>query len=213
VAFVTLTQPPVFIQQGEYSARLTRNFLDLVATEGVTASGDFEVSERAASPAMQVDVAPGRAFITGDDIPNQFRYVALSEDVVELVVQPADLVDPRIDLVVVRILDSDAGVVGDEARVEIIAGVPDASPVAPTVPPTALALAEVAVAANVVSILNADITDLRVQAAAVFPQRIDTLDDVDVTTVVDGDILQYFGGTWLSTPFPPPLDPFFLMGA
>ena len=195
---VTLTQPPVFIQQGEYSARLTRLFLDLVATEGQVGAGDFEVTERSASPAMQVDVAAGRAFITGDDIANQFRYVTLSENVVEVSVDVADLVDPRIDLVVVRVLDSDAGVVGDEAKVEVITGTPAAVPVVPATPSTALPLASIAVAANAATITDANITDLRVQATTPFPARIDTLGDVSVSSEVDGDLLVYSGGTWVN---------------
>lgn len=198
MASVTLTQPPVFIQQGEYSARLTRLFLNLVATEGTVAAGDFEVSERAAAPAMQVDIAAGRAFIVGDDITNQFTYVTLSENVVEVSVDPADLVDPRIDLVVVRVLDSDAGVVGDEARVEVITGTPAGVPVVPATPPTALPLARIAVAANAASITDANITDLRVQATTPFPARIDTLGDVSVSSEVDGDLLVYSGGTWVN---------------
>lgn len=168
MASVTLTQPPVFIQQGEYSARLTRLFLDLVATEGVVAADDFAVSERAASPAMQVDIAAGRAFVTGDDVTNQFRYVVLLENFVEVSVDPADLTDPRIDLVVLRVLDSDAGVVGDEARVEVITGTPAPAPAVPATPPTALPLASIAVAANAASITNANITSLRVQATSPF---------------------------------------------
>jgi len=165
---VTLTQPPVFIQQGEYSARLTRLFLDLVATEGVVGVNDFTVTERAASPAMQVDIAAGAAFITGDDIPNQFRYVALAENVVEVSVDPADLADDRIDLVVVRVLDSDAGVVGDEAKVEVITGTPASVPVVPSTPNTALPLAQISVAANAASIADSDITDLRVRSTSPF---------------------------------------------
>lgn len=198
--FITLTQPPVFIQQGEYSARLTRNFLDLVATEGIVGAGDFGVTERAAAPAMQVDVAVGRAFITGDDIPNQFRYVVLAEDVTEVPVEPADLVDPRIDLVVVRVLDSDAGVVGDEARVEVITGTAAGSPVVPATPPTALPLAHIAVAANAASILDANITDVRTTAGSAFPASIDTLAGVTLTSEADGDLLVYdsSGGAWVN---------------
>jgi hypothetical protein len=165
---VILTQPPAFLQQGEYSARLTRNFLNLVATEGVTGTNEFAVTERAAAPAMQVDVAAGRAFIDGDDIPNQFSYVAFSENVVEVEVDVADTTDPRIDLVVVRVLDSDAGVVGDDAVVEVITGTPNPAPTVPATPPTALPLASIAVAANVTTITDSDITDLRVQAESPF---------------------------------------------
>lgn len=193
---VTLTQPPTFLQQGEYSARLTRSFLDLVATEGVVGAGDFEVTERAASPAMQVDVAAGRAFVYGDDITNQFAYVALSEGVVEVAVEAADVTDDRIDLVVVRVLDSDAGVVGDEAKVEVITGTPDPSPTVPSTPDTALTLASIFVTANAATITDSDITDLRTTASSPFPATVATLGDVDVSGVNDGDYLVYSGGTW-----------------
>jgi hypothetical protein len=163
---VTLPQPPIFIQQGEYSARLTRNITSLLAKEGVVgdtlAGAGFAASERAAAPAMQVDVSAGRAFVDGDDIPNQGNYLVVSEDVVEVPVPPADTAEDRIDLVVLRVLDSDAGVVGDEAQVVLIEGTPDPSPTVPAVPDTAIALASVYVAANVIAILDADITDLRV---------------------------------------------------
>lgn len=195
---VTLTQPPVFIQQGEYSARLTRLFLDLVATEGVVAAGDFEVTERAAAPAMQVDVAAGRAFITGDDISNQFRYVALSEGVVEVSVEAADVTNDRIDLCVVRVLDSDAGVVGDEARIDVITGTPDPSPTVPATPNTALPLASIYVTANAATITDADITDLRVTATSPFPSTVESLGDTNITSVSAGDTLVYSGGTWVN---------------
>jgi len=165
VPAITLTQPPIFIQQGEYSARLTRNITSLLAKEGVVgdtlSDAGFATSERAAAPAMQVDVSAGRAFVDGDDIPNQGNYLVVSESVVEVPVEPADTVADRIDLLVLRVLDSDAGVIGDEARVELITGTPAGSPVAPALPPTAIPLAEVLVQANVIAILDVDITDLR----------------------------------------------------
>jgi hypothetical protein len=192
---VILVQPPAFLQQGEYSARLTRNFLNLVATEGVTGSSEFAVTERAASPAMQVDVAAGRAFIDGDDIPNQFTYVAFSEDVVEITVEPADTVDDRIDLVVVRVLDSDAGVIGDDALIEVITGTPDPSPVVPATPPTALPLASIDVVANAATITNSDITDLRVQSLPAFAAPVQSVNAQTGTVVLDASDVGAYADT------------------
>lgn len=162
---VTLAQPPIFIQQGEYSARLTRNITSLLAKEGVVGdtldNAGFQVSQRAVSPAMQVDVTAGRAFVDGDDIPNQGNYLVVVEELVEVAVDPADSTDDRLDLLVLRVLDSDAGVVGDEAQLQLITGVPDPLPVLPALPDTCIPLAQVLVQANVIAILDADLTDLR----------------------------------------------------
>ena len=198
MATVSLPQPPIFIQQGAYSARLTRNIVDLLGTEGIIGAGDFAASERAAAPAMQVDVAAGRALVDGDDIPNQYTYLAVSEGLVEVPVAAADTVDDRIDLLVLRVLDSDAGVVGEEARVELITGVPDPSPVAPALPPTAIALAEVLVQANVIAILDTDITDVRSRARTFDNLPLGDLADVDLTGAADGEALVLRNGEWVA---------------
>lgn len=195
---VTLTQPPIFIQEGQYSARLTRNITSLIGTEGMIDTGDFVVSERATAAAMQVDIAPGRALIDGDDIANQQNYFVVSETIVELPVPAADVTNPRIDLVVLRVLDSDAGVVGDEALVELIEGTPAGSPTVPSVPATAVPLAQIAVGANVLSILNANITDVRTFSAPLVNFDLDGLRDVDVPSPSTGDVLTYDGSDWIA---------------
>lgn len=203
MAAVTLAQPPIFIQQGDYSARLTRNILSLIATEGVVATGDFAVSERAASAAMQVGVAVGRAFVDGDDIANQHNYLVVSEEIIEVAVPTSDVTNDRIDLVVLRVLDSDAGVVGDEAQVELIEGTPDPSPSVPATPDTAIPLAQVLVQANVIAILDANITDLRVQAESFLapPLDLNNLGDVNVPAPADGQALVYdeASGQWIAS--------------
>lgn len=200
---VTLAQPPIFIQQGEYSARLTRNITSLIATEGVVGASSLVVSERAATPAMQVDVSAGRAFVDGDDIANQGNYLVAVEEFVEVAVPTADTVDPRIDLLVLQVLDSDAGVVGDEARLFLIEGTPAPSPVVPAVPNTAIPLASIAVGANVIAILDANITDLRVQAESFLapPLDLNDLGDVNVPAPADGQALVYdeASGQWIAS--------------
>ncbi len=195
---VTLTQPPLFLQQGEYSARLTRNITSFIGTEGIIGAGDFAVTERAAAVAMQVEVAPGRAVVDGDDIPNQRAYFAVSEETVEVPVPAADPTNPRIDLVVLRVLDSDAGVVGDEAQVELIEGTPAGSPVVPSLPPTAIPLAQIAVGANVIVILQANITDLRTLSNPLTSFDLDQLNDVNAPSPSDGDALVYQNGEWVA---------------
>jgi len=154
--------PPIFQQNNQYSARVTRQLIDDIATEGVVGAGHFAVTQRAAGAAMSVEVSAGRAYITGDDQANQGRYLCVSETTEELLVAAADTTDPRIDLVVAEVRDPNAGgASGDDWQFRIIEGTPDVSPVAPAVPDSAIALAEIEVDANVTSILDADITDLR----------------------------------------------------
>jgi hypothetical protein len=61
----------------EYSALDARALLEAIyLTEGVTgALTSLEVSQRAAGPNFSVDVAAGFAVITGDDVPDQGRYL------------------------------------------------------------------------------------------------------------------------------------------
>lgn len=198
MATVTLTQPPLFLQQGEYSARLTRNIVSFIGTEGIIGTTDFAVNERVAAPAMQVEVSPGRAVVDGDDIANQRAYFAVSEETVELPVPAADPTNPRIDLVVLRVLDSDAGVVGDEAQIELVEGTPAGSPTPPAVPDTAIPLAQIAVGANVIVILQANITDLRDGSTPLTTFDLDALADVDVSSAVQGDYLVYDGSEWVT---------------
>lgn len=195
---VTLTQPPLFLQEGEYSARLARNITAFIGSEGVIATNDLKVQERAAAPAMQVEILAGRAVVDGDDIPNQRAYFAVSEETVELPVPASDPTNPRIDLVVLRVLDSDAGIVGDEAQIQLIEGTPNVAPTVPAVPDTAIALAEIAVGANVIVILEANITDRRVSSTPLVQPDLDDLADVDVSGAVQGDYLVYDGSEWVT---------------
>jgi hypothetical protein len=165
--------PPIFQQNNQYSARVTRQLIDDVATEGVVGVGHFAVTERAAGAAMSVEVAAGRAYIVGDDQANQGTYLCISEATEELPVAAADSTDPRIDLVVAEVRDPNAGgVSGDDWQFRVIEGTPGVSPVAPAVPDSAIPLAEIDVAANVTSILDADITDLRTFGGKPLPKGV-----------------------------------------
>ena len=197
--------PPLFQQNREYSARVTRQFLDLIGTEGVVEADGFEVTERQAGAAMAVEVKPGRAFITGDDQAFQGNYLVANEAVVELPVEGADPADARIDRVVLQVRDPNAGgPAGDDVVFTILTGTPAAVPVAPTLPDTAISLATIEVEAAVSSIFDADITDTRAFAANPLapPPALDDLTDVDASTPGDGDLLQYESGSgsWQSVP-------------
>jgi hypothetical protein len=154
--------PPIFQQNSQYSARVTRQFLDDVATAGVVGPNAFAVTERGAGAAMAVDVAAGRAYIRGTDQANQGLYLCITEATVEVPVEPADPSLGRIDLVVAEVRDPNAGgVAGDDWQFRVVEGTPDAAPVVPSVPDSAIALAEIVVGAGVTSIQDVSLTDRR----------------------------------------------------
>lgn len=161
---------PIWLQNGSYSARLDRTFADVLFTEGVInpGGGDLLVSERAAGPNNTVDIAVGIAVVEGDDETNQGKYVVRNDAVVNLPFTPAPTSDARIDLVILEINDSTAGSLrtpADLANFRVIAGVASGAPVAPALPDTAIALAEVLRTTGDSFIDNSMITDERAPAS------------------------------------------------
>lgn len=104
------------------------------------------------TPDMTVTVKAGKVWING--------YIMINDDDYILTIEPADGLLNRIDRIVARY-----DVVDREIRIEVKKGTFASSPVAPTLQRDAdsyeLALADIVVNAGVVSILEANITDLR----------------------------------------------------
>lgn len=106
-------------------------------------ANELDVSEHSPT-GLVVVVTRGRANISG-----HIRHYPTQD----LTITAADPTDPRIDTVsVVR-----------DGTVVVTTGTPDPTPVAPVGPANSIPIAEVAVAALAVVILNADITDVRVR--------------------------------------------------
>lgn len=169
-------QPPAFHGLASWSytgARVRRTLQSILAdAERIVGTGDLLVAP--SSPAaMSVQVAPGRLWLNGDAVVRQGVYLLeQSTALTGLTIATAHATLPRIDLVVARDFDSspDGGSAGSDAgTIEVITGTPNASPVAPTVPGSAVALAEVRVNAAVTSILAASITDRRPMPMTVTP--------------------------------------------
>jgi hypothetical protein len=162
---VTIPTPPIWTQNRKYSARLDRNFADILFGEGVLdpGGGDFAIAET--SPlSNSVVVDPGRAIIQGDDELNQGKYVVRLESLVNVLLQPAPTSDARIDLIVLQVNDSVAGSVrtpADVAQIDVIEGAVSAVPVMPAVPDTAIPLASVLRTTGDTFIDNSMITDER----------------------------------------------------
>lgn len=154
--------PPSWLRDGCHTAEGDRQiFSALVCTEGVSdvLDGSLQVTDGAAG--LQVNVAAGRAFIQGDSVSDQGMYVVYNDATEVLTATTANPTNPRIDLVVARVRDSQYTGSDDDWILEIVAGTPAASPVAPALPSTAIALAQISVLAGATTLAAGDITDLR----------------------------------------------------
>lgn len=163
---VVLVNPPNWMQNRKYSARLDRTFTEVLFGEGVLnpGAGQFDVTQNPIGLDNSVQVAPGIAFIDGDDEANQGTYIARLEVSTNVALGPAPTANARIDLLVLRVNDSTAGssaLPEDVAALDVIEGVVSVAPVVPSVPDTAIPIASVLRTLGDTFIDNAMITDQR----------------------------------------------------
>ena len=142
-----------------------RDFLMPGVIQGI--GTNFAVTQRGAGANMSVDVAAGRALvnITNTNLtPSKTYNVYFDSDAVENVaITAADLSNPRIDIICLKVdvsQNPDSGS-GNIATIIAVAGTPSGSPAVPATPANCLKLAHVAVAASAASIVNANVTDSR----------------------------------------------------
>lgn len=157
---------PLWLQNVDYPAQADRALFAELWDEGVLDLASFAVTQRAAGANMSVDVAVGRAVVTGDDQANQGNYLVTSDALINAAIGAAPGSNSRIDRVVLRINDPNAGgPAGDSATVAVIAGTAAASPVAPATPTSAISLATIGpIPVGTVAITTAMITDTRLLA-------------------------------------------------
>lgn len=163
----TLAQPPIWLQGGVYPARIDRQLVQAVATEGVVApnlaSTSLKVTERGAGANNSCDVAAGFAIVQGDNISYQGRYLVVNEVVVNVTFGAAPGVGTRIDGLYLQVNDpTSGGGAGDNAVLDVVLGPGGAT--LPTLPASAIFLAYVTRTAGDVSITNSMITDARTLA-------------------------------------------------
>ena len=159
---MALRTPPSWLQQGSHPAendRLTTQAL--WRTTGIVDSTDLAVTQ-SSTPAMTVSVAAGYAVIVGTTQTNMGAYMVYNDGAVTLSLTASSPTLPRIDLVCATVNDAFYTGVLNNVTFQVIAGVPNASPVAPALPANSISLARIAVAANATSIVNANITSTRV---------------------------------------------------
>ena len=158
---MTLRTPPSWLQNGSHPAendRLTTQAL--WATTGIIKSDSLAVTQN--SPAgMSVLVSSGWAAIVGTTQANMGTYVGYNDASVVLSLTTANPTNPRIDRVCLTVNDAYYTGALNNAVLQVVAGTPAGSPVAPALPANSISLATVAVGAGVTSITNANITDTR----------------------------------------------------
>jgi hypothetical protein len=111
---------------------------------------------------MTVSVAAGHALVEGTQTATQGLYIAYNDAAVTVAVTTASPTLPRIDRVCLTVQDAYyGGTANNQVILQVIAGTPNASPVAPAEPANSLTLATLAIAANQTTIVNGNITDAR----------------------------------------------------
>jgi hypothetical protein len=181
---MTLRTPPSWLQNGSHPAendRLTTQAL--WATTGIIKSDSLAVTQN--SPAgLSILVASGWAAIVGTTQANMGTYVGYNDATVVLSITTADPTNPRVDLVCLTVNDAYYTGALNNAVLQVVAGTPAGSPVAPALPANSISLATVAVGAGATAITNANITDTRVLVTTNIPES--------------GDISSVTAGTGLS---------------
>ena len=186
---MTLRTPPSWLQNGSHPAendRLTTQAL--WATTGIIKSTSLAVT--ANSPVgMSVRVASGWAAIVGTTQANMGTYVGYNDATDTLTITTANPTNPRIDLVCMTVNDSYYSGATNNAVLQVIAGTPAGTPVAPSLPANSISLATVAVGAGVTQINSGNITDTRVETTTNVPVT------GDITSVTAGNGLSGGGSS------------------
>jgi hypothetical protein len=159
---MTLRTPPSWLQNGSHPAENDRlSTQALYATTGIIGSTSLAVTQNS-PPGMSVRVASGWAAVIGTTQANMGAYTVFNDAQDVLTITTADPTNPRIDLVCATVRDAYYTGAFNDVILQVVAGTPAGSPVAPTLPANSISLATIAVGAAVTSIVTANITDTRV---------------------------------------------------
>ena len=159
---MTLRTPPSWLQNGSHPAENDRLTMQaLYSTTGIIGSTSLAVTQ-SATPGMSVLIASGWAAIVGTTQANMGVYTSYNDASVTASIATANATNPRIDLVCLTVNDAYYTGSTNNIVVNVVTGTPASSPAVPSTPANSIALAQVYVGAAVTSIVNANITDVRV---------------------------------------------------
>lgn len=159
-----LINPPTWTQNGKYTAEQDRQLIGaLVRSEGVANTSSMVPT--AISNSRQISIGAGGAYISGDfdNVGGGGMYFMYNDGSHEVAI-PASGSLPRYDLVVLRIYDSAVSGSVNEARFEVVSGVPASNPRIPAVPYSSIAICAVRTPAGATSISSSYVSDQRVIA-------------------------------------------------
>ena len=159
---MAIVSPPLFLADGTHPVRSVRAMDGAMFgnRQGVLTAADFRVTERDGSVNMSIDVAAGQGIVKGSESVGQGYYFIENTAPINVVIGTADESE-RTDLVVARVRDSAETGVHDDFTVVVIPGTPTVA----AAPDNCIVLATVTVGAEVSTIINANINDLRANTA------------------------------------------------
>lgn len=113
---------PEYLQDKSYSAMDDRKWFGDFLTEGIVGAGSFAVT---LTGGLNISVAAGTAYILGKNVADQGMYRERETAAKALAVTASGGVNPRLDQVILRVLDTNAGdgSGASEGRIEIVPGV------------------------------------------------------------------------------------------
>lgn len=115
-----LSPDPLYLQSKGYDARSDRKWFADLASAGILNAGDYLVSW---TSAMGISIAGGVAYILGQNVTDQGMYREYTPNTTALTVTAAHATLPRIDTVILRVMDNaNDGSGFDECRIEIVPG-------------------------------------------------------------------------------------------
>lgn len=175
---------------------------------GVVGAGDLAVTQNG-TPNMSVNVAAGRAIIRSTEASSLLAgaYTFLNDGTVNVTIAASDPTNPRIDLIVAQIRDSNYSGGATDARLAAVTGTPAGSPAVPAVPDSCVVLCQIAVAALSTTVVNANITDKRTRAYALGgtaictsttrPSSVSVFEGLEILEIDTDRILRSDGSNWI----------------
>jgi hypothetical protein len=158
---MALRTPPSWLQQAAHPAENDRLTTQATFTQtGIIGNASLAVTAQTV-PNMTVNVAEGDAAILNTVAASAGVYICVNDATTVLNISTSNPSLPRIDRVVVTVNDAYYSGLLNSVVFTVIAGTPNASPVAPATPANSISLATILVGAAVTSITNANITDTR----------------------------------------------------
>ena len=189
---MALRNPPSWLQNGSHPAENDRNTTTQAIWNGpgICDYGDFQVTPTG-TPSMAVQVASGRAIVSGSQTTTQGNYVIFNDATATVSIATASPTLPRIDLICLVVQDSYYSGANNQVIFQAVTGTPNASPVAPTAPANSLILAQIAVAANATAINTGNITDKR--SLATFSDTVTTASVIGANSLTVNTIASQTG--------------------